>query len=332
MTQSFDSLIVNKQDEQFSVGVQKLTLSDLPKGEVLIRVHYSSVNYKDSLASIPNGNIINTYPFVPGIDLAGVVVSSDDARFHEGDAVIATSYEIGVSHFGGYSEFARIPAEWVVPLPKGLTLKEAMIIGTAGFTAALSVQRLVENNLNPEKGKVLVTGATGGVGSFAVSILSTLGYMVEASTGKESEHEYLKKLGASSIVSREEVYDGGKVRALGKQKWAAAVDPVGGEPLASLLSQIQYGGSVAASGLTAGTKLPTSVFPFILRGVNLLGIDSVYCPMETRLDIWNRLATDFKPANLENLIQQEVTLEQLPDVLPTLLKGQARGRIIVKLI
>ncbi|HEY4548867.1 MAG TPA: zinc-binding dehydrogenase, partial [Bacillus sp. (in: firmicutes)] len=186
------------------------------------------------------------------------------------------------------------------------------------------------NNSSPEKGKVLVTGATGGVGSFAVSILSTLGFNVEASTGKESEQAYLKKIGANTIVSREEVYDG-KVRALGKQKWAAAVDPVGGEPLASLLSQIQYGGSVAVSGLTGGTKLPTTVFPFILRGVNLLGIDSVNCPMETRLKIWNRLATDFKPKKLEELIQQEVTLEQLPDVLPTLLKGQARGRILVKL-
>ncbi|MFJ8256374.1 acryloyl-CoA reductase [Peribacillus asahii] len=327
---SFDALVVNKQDDQFSVGVQQFSLQDLPEGEVLIRVQYSGVNYKDSLASIPNGNIVKTYPFVPGIDLAGVVVSSEDPRFQEGDEVIATSYEIGVSHFGGYSEYARIPAQWIVPLPKGLTLKEAMIIGTAGFTAALSVQRLEENNLTPDKGAVLVTGATGGVGSFAVSILSTLGYQVEASTGKEAEQEYLKKLGATTVLSREDVYDG-KIRALGKQKWAAAVDPVGGEPLASVLSQIEYGGSVAVSGLTAGTKLPTTVFPFILRGVNLLGIDSVYCPMETRLKTWNRLATDFKPANLEELIQQEVTLHQLPDALPTLLKGDARGRIIVKL-
>lgn len=330
MIQPFDALVVNKQEEQFSVEIQKLTLSDLPEGEVLIRVHYSGVNYKDSLASIPNGNIVNSYPFVPGIDLAGVIVTSEDPRFQEGDEVIATSYEIGVSHFGGYSEYARIPAQLVVPLPNGLTLKEAMIIGTAGFTAALSVQRLEENHVSPEKGKVLVTGATGGVGSIAVAILSKLGYQVEASTGKEFEHEYLKKLGATTIVPREEVYDG-KIRALGKQKWAAAVDPVGGEPLASLLSQIQYGGSVAVSGLTAGTKLPTTVFPFILRGVNLLGIDSVYCPMETRLKTWNRLATDFKLANVEELIQQEVTLKQLPEVLPTLLKGQARGRILVKI-
>ncbi|MBS4207255.1 acryloyl-CoA reductase [Bacillus sp. FJAT-50079] len=330
MMQPFDALTVNKQEDQFSVKLQKLTLQDLPEGEVLIRVHYSGVNYKDSLATIPNGNIVNTYPFVPGIDLAGVVISSEDPRFQEGDEVIATSYEIGVSHYGGYSEYARIPAKWIVPLPKAMTLKEAMIIGTAGFTAALSIQRLEENSVSPEKGAVLVTGATGGVGSFAVSILSTLGYQVEASTGKESEHEYLKKLGASSIVSRDEVFSG-KIKALGKQKWAAAVDPVGGEPLASLLSQIMYGGSVAMSGLTAGTKLPTTVFPFILRGINLLGIDSVYCPMETRLKVWNRLATEFKPANLEQFIQQEITLQQLPDVLPTLLKGQARGRTLVNM-
>lgn len=329
MIDSFKALVVNKNDD-FTVEVGNLTLSDLPEDEVLVKVAYSSINYKDSLATIPNGNIVDTYPFVPGIDLAGVVVSSSDARFKEGDKVIATSYEIGVSHFGGFSEYARISAQWIVPLPKGLTLKEAMIIGTAGFTAALSIQRLEENNSSPEKGKVLVTAATGGVGSFAISILSTLGYQVEASTGKESEEQYLKKLGATSIVSREEVFDG-KIKTLGKQKWAAAVDSVGGEPLASLLGQIQYGGSVGVIGLTAGTKLPTSVFPFILRGVNILGIDSVYCPMDTRLKVWDRLATDFKPANLNEFIQQEVTLEQLPDVLPTLLQGQARGRTLVKL-
>lgn len=327
MTNTFKALVVDKNDD-FMVGVKELTLADLPDGDVLIQVAYSSINYKDSLATIPNGNIVNTYPFVPGIDLAGVVVSSSDERFKKGDEIIATSYDIGVSHFGGFSEYARIPAEWIVPLPKELSLKEAMIIGTAGFTAALSVQRLEENKVSPEHGKVLVTGATGGVGSFAISILSTLGYQVEASTGKEAEQTYLTKLGATSIISREDVYDG-KIRALGKQKWAAAIDPVGGEPLAALLSQIKYGGSVAVSGLTAGAKLPTSVFPFILRGINLLGIDSVYCPMETRLQVWNQLATDFKPANLNELIQHEITLDQLPNVLPTLLKGQARGRTIV---
>lgn len=330
MIQPFDALVVNKQEDQFSVKLQKLAIQDLPEGEILIQVRYSGINYKDSLATIPNGNIVKTYPLVPGIDLAGIVVSSKDPRFQEGDEVIATSYEIGVSHFGGYSEYARIPVKWVVPLPKGLTLKEAMIIGTAGFTAALSVLRLEENGVSPEKGRVLVTGATGGVGSFAVSILSSLGYQVEASTGKESEQEYLENLGATSIITRKEVFDG-KIKALAKQKWAAAVDPVGGEPLASLLSQIQYGGSVAVSGLTAGINLSTTVFPFILRGVSLLGIDSVYCPMEVRLKVWNKLATDFKPLNIESFIQQEITLQQLPEVLPTLLKGQARGRTIVKL-
>ncbi|MGE7605953.1 NADPH:quinone oxidoreductase family protein [Peribacillus frigoritolerans] len=330
MIQQFDALVVNKQDDQFTVNIQQLSLDDLPQGEVLIRVHYSGVNYKDSLAAIPNGNIVSSYPIVPGIDMAGVVVSSEDSRFKEGDEVIATSYGIGVSQSGGYSQFARVPAEWIVPLPDGLTMKEAMIIGTAGFTAALSVLRLEENNLTPGQGSVLVTGATGGVGSFAVSILSKLGYSVEASTGKESEHGYLKAIGAATIVSREDVYDG-KLRALGKQKWSGAVDPVGGEPLASVLSQIKYGGAVAVSGLTAGTSLPATVFPFILRGVNLLGIDSVNCPMDTRLKVWHRLATDFKLEDLEQLVQQEITLEELPGVLPTLLKGEARGRTIVKL-
>ncbi|MBO0998258.1 acryloyl-CoA reductase [Bacillus sp. SD075] len=330
MIQQFDALVVNKKEDQFTVNIQQLSLDDLPQGEVLIRVHYSGVNYKDSLATIPNGNIVSSYPIVPGIDMAGVIVSSEDSRFKEGDEVLATSYGIGVSQSGGYSQFARVPAEWIVPLPDGLTMKEAMIIGTAGFTAALSVLRLEENNLTPEQGSILVTGATGGVGSFAVAILSKLGYSVEASTGKESEHGYLKEIGATTIVSREDVYDG-KLRALGKQKWSGAVDPVGGEPLASVLSQIKYGGAVAVSGLTAGTSLPATVFPFILRGVNLLGIDSVNCPMDTRLKVWQRLATDFKPEHLKQLVQQEITLEELPDVLPTLLKGEARGRTIVKL-
>ncbi|MDM5292742.1 acryloyl-CoA reductase [Peribacillus simplex] len=330
MLQQFDALVVNKQDDRFSVNIQQLSLDDLPQGEVLIRVHYSGVNYKDSLASIPNGNIVSSYPIVPGIDMAGIVVSSEDSRFQEGDEVIATSYGIGVSQSGGYSQLALVPADWIVPLPDGLTMREAMIIGTAGFTAALSVLRLEENNLTPDQGSVLVTGATGGVGSFAVSILAKLGYSVEASTGKESEHGYLKEIGATTIVSREDVYDG-KLRALGKQKWSGAVDPVGGEPLASVLSQIKYGGSVAVSGLTAGTSLPATVFPFILRGINLLGVDSVNCPMDTRLKVWHRLATDFKLAHLEQLVQQEITIKELPDILPTLLKGEARGRTIVKL-
>lgn len=331
MIEPFKALVVEKQDDRFSMAVQKLSLHDLPEGEVLIRVRYSGINYKDSLATIPDSRIVSRYPMVPGIDLAGVVVRSEDPRFQEGDEVIATSYEIGVSHFGGYSEYARIPAKWIVPLPQGLTLKEAMIIGTAGFTAALSVQRLEENQLSPVSGKILVTGATGGVGSFAVAILSSLGYQVEASTGKVSEHDYLQALGAASIISREAVLEG-KASALGKQRWAAAVDPVGGETLAAILSQIQYGGSVAVSGLTGGAQLPATVFPFILRGVNLLGIDSVQCPMKTRLQIWNRLAADFKLTNWESLVQREIAIDQLPDVLPDLLQGQARGRTLVNML
>ncbi|CAF1855772.1 acryloyl-CoA reductase [Bacillus subtilis] len=331
MKDEFKALVVNKVDDEFSIKVKNVSPAFLPESDVHIQVHYSGINYKDGLAGNPNGKIVRKYPFIPGIDLAGVVISSNDPRFKEGDKVIATSYDIGVSHFGGFSEYASLPGDWIVPLPDNLTLKEAMIVGTAGFTAALSIQRLEENNLSPEKGKVLVTGATGGVGSFAVSFLNSLGYQVEASTGKESEYDYLRKLGAGTIISRDMTY-GGKVKALGSQKWAAAVDPVGGEPLASILSQIQYGGSVAVSGLTAGTKLPTTVFPFILRGVNLLGIDSVYCPMETRLKTWHRVATDFKPSSLEEFISQEITLDQLPNVLPEILEGQVRGRTIVNIV
>lgn len=327
----FKALVVDKLGEDVAIELRQLSFDDLPKGEVLIRVHYSGVNYKDSLASIPNGNIVRNYPFVPGIDLAGVVVASEDPRFQEGDEVIATSYEIGVSHFGGYSEYARIPADWIVPLPKGLSLKESMVIGTAGFTAALSIYRLEQNGLKPDQGKVLVTGATGGVGSFAVAILSKLGYDVEASTGKESEHEFLKSLGANSVISREEVVSARRPKSLAKQRWIAAVDPVGGESLASILSQIKLGGQVAVSGLTGGTSLPTTVYPFILRGVDLLGIDSAYCNYETRKEVWNRLASEYKPNNLEDFINKIVTLEELPDAFPILLKGQAKGRIIVDL-
>lgn len=329
MTESFKAFIVNKTETDFISGIKNISLNELPDADVLIKVAYSSINYKDGLASIPNGNIVNSYPFIPGIDLAGTVVASHNPRFHEGDRVIATSYEIGVSHFGGFSEYARIPGDWVVPLPENLTLKEAMIYGTAGFTAALSIQRLEENGLSPEKGKVLVTGATGGVGSLAVAMLAQKGYDVTASTGKASEHDFLHKLGAKEILSREEVYSG-KIRALDKQLWAGAVDPVGGEQLAAVLSKIQYNGSVAVSGLTGGGKVPTTVFPFILRGINLLGIDSVYCPMESRGKLWKRMASDLKPELLAS-IANEITLDELPETLPIILKGQSKGRLVIKL-
>lgn len=328
--EQFKALMVDKIENDFSVQVKNITLNELPQGDVLIKVSYSAINYKDGLASIPNGKVVTTYPFIPGIDLAGVVVSSQDPRFREGDEVIATSYEIGVSHYGGYSEYVRIPGNWIVPLPKNLTLMESMILGTAGITAALSIQRLEDNGLSPEKGKVLVTGATGGVGSLAVSMLSKRGYEVVASTGKIYEYSFLHKLGAKEIISREDVFNG-KIKPLDKQIWAAAVDPVGGETLASILSKIKYNGSVAVSGLTGGGSVPTTVFPFILRGINLLGIDSVYCPMHVRQDLWNRMATDLKPSTLFETVNKEITLEELPETLPTILKGQARGRIIVKI-
>jgi putative YhdH/YhfP family quinone oxidoreductase len=257
-------------------------------------------------------------------------MSSTDERFHEGQQVIATGYGMGVSHFGGFSEYTRIPAAWITPIPVGLTLREAMIYGTAGLTAALSIQALEDNDLAPDKGKVLVTGATGGVGGSAIAMLSTKGYSVVASTGNTEANEYLKTLGAEEVISREDV-TGGSSKPLEKQLWQGAVDSVGGNSLASILSKISYRGSVAASGLTGGTSVPTTVLPFILRGVNLLGIDSVECPAELREKVWARMATDLKPAQLENLVDREVTLNELPQALEDILQGNTRGRVLVRL-
>ncbi|MCA1022440.1 NADPH:quinone oxidoreductase family protein [Halobacillus litoralis] len=328
MSEAFKAFVVNKTEDDFTADIQSLTLNDLPDGDVTIQVHYSSVNYKDGLASIPQGKIVQSYPFVPGIDLAGTVVSSDDSRYEEGQKVIVTSYELGVSHFGGYSEYARVPGDWIIPLPENLSLSEAMVFGTAGFTAALSVHKLEQAGVKPEDGSILVSGATGGVGSMAVAMLKKRGYHVTASTGKESEHDYLKHLGAQDIIPREELSPE-KVRALSKQRWAGAVDPVGGKTLATILSETKYGGAVAVSGLTAGTSVPTTVFPFILRSVNLLGIDSVYCPIETRKTIWNRIADDLKPEGLDEM-KNEITFDQLPQTLSDILEGKTRGRTIVK--
>ncbi len=329
MSNTFQALVVDKTDT-FSVKVKPVAMEELPAGEVLIKVSYSSVNYKDGLASIPNGNIVRNYPFIPGIDLSGVVISSADSRFEAGQSVIATSYGIGVSHFGGFSEYARIPADWVLPLPDGLSLREAMIYGTAGFTAALSIQALEDHGAAPDKGKVLVTGATGGVGSAAVAMLAKLGYQVTASTGRTDEAGYLQVLGANEVISREDV-GGSALKPLDKQIWQAAVDSVGGSPLAAVLSKITYGGAVAASGLTAGTAVPTTVLPFILRGVSLLGIDSVSCPAGKRKDIWQRMATDLKPEVLEALVDREITLDSLPAALGDILNSNIRGRVLVRL-
>jgi acrylyl-CoA reductase (NADPH) len=330
MKSTFRAFIVNKTDDAFSAAFGELSRAALPKGEVLIRVSYSGVNYKDGLASIPEGKVARSYPLVPGIDLAGVVEESSDARFRAGDEVIVTGYDLGTSHYGGFSEYAQVKADWIVPKPADLTLQESMALGTAGFTAALAVHQLEKNGLKPENGPVLVTGATGGVGSIAVSILYTLGYTVTASTGKASEHDYLHELGAREILDRA-VTSAENQRPLEKETWAGSVDSVGGSTLAYLLRTTKYGGSVASFGNTGGFHLSTTVFPFILRGINLLGIDSAYCPIALRRQLWQRLASDLKPTKLLSHIGSEVSFEELPEALAQVLKGGVRGHTIVRI-
>ena len=326
---AYRALVANKTDDAFSVTVEQLDESQLPAGEVTIRVEWSSVNYKDGLACSANGRVVRSYPMVPGVDLAGSVVSSTDPRFGPGDKVIVTGFDLGVAHAGGFADLARVPADWVVPLPLGLTTKEAMAIGTGGLTAALSVDALERNGMSKDQGTVLVTGATGGVGSTAVSMLAQLGYTVAASTGKESEHAYLRDLGATEILSRSDV-SAESTRPIETERWTAAVDPVGGATTAYLLRTTRYGGSVAVSGLTGGGTVNTTVFPFILRGVNLLGIDSVFCPMARRLEMWKRLATDLKPHGLMESIAVETDLDGILAVAERLLAGQVRGRTLVR--
>jgi len=270
------AFVAEQRDGEVDRGLRTLPASELGEGDVVVRVECSSVNYKDALATIPKGQVARISPLVPGIDLAGTVIEGA-GDFAEGASVLAHGYDIGVAHHGGYAEYARVPAEWVVALPEGLSARQAMAIGTAGFTAALSVARLERHGLSPERGPVLVTGATGGVGSTAVSILAARGYEVMASSGKDSR-AYLESLGAADVFGREDVAGDGK--PLGKQRWAAAVDSVGGATLAGLLGQIRYGGAVAASGLTAGIEVKATVIPFILRSVALLGVDSGQCPMD----------------------------------------------------
>lgn len=327
----YQALTIDWQDSALASEVREYHPDQLPEGEVTIRVAYSGVNYKDGLASVPDGKVVRGYPHIPGIDLAGTVIASSDSRFREEDDVLVTGYGLGVSHPGGFSQLARVPADWVVPLPKGLTAFEAMALGTAGFTAALSILRLEENGLRADQGPVLVGGATGGVGSWAVALLARSGYKVVASTRKSEEAVFLKGLGAAEVVSPEELLIPNG-RPLGSEKWAAAVDPVGGSYLPSLLGTIRYGGAIALSGLTGGAAFEGSVMPFILRGVSLLGIDSVQCPMDKRLAVWTRLGDEWKPGPLAELIARRIVLDELPGELRRILQGQARGRAVVSLL
>jgi len=305
------------------------TLDELDPGEVVIKTAFSSVNYKDALAGTGAGKIIRRFPCIGGVDASGTVTSSTDSRIKEGDRVICTSFDLGVAHDGGYSEYVRVPAAWLVPLPKGLTLFEAMAVGTAGFTAGLAVERMEHDGLKPANGSVVVTGATGGVGSIAIDILAGAGYNVVALTGKESETEYLKRLGAKEVLLRGSL-DLTRIKPLDKATWAGAVDNLGGDVLAWLASTMQIGGTLASIGLAASHTLNTTVMPFILRGVSLLGIDSVNTPMTVRQRVWQRLASDLKPRHLSDMCNT-VKLEQLPAVFDTILKGRARGRTVVKL-
>ncbi len=324
----FRAFRADTSGESVSRGVVTMGVDELAADGVLVKVQWSSVNYKDGLASTPTGKVARFSPMVPGVDLAGVLVEPA-AGLPAGAEVIVHGYDLGVNRHGGFAQYARVPEEWIVPLPAGLTTREAMIIGTAGFTAALSVLALERHGVTPASGPVLVTGATGGVGSTAVAMLAGLGYEVVASTGKPSSAAWLTDLGASSVVDRAELSEPGR-RPLESTVWAGAVDCVGGVTLANVLKKIHYGGAVAASGLTGGNDLPTTVLPFILRGVCLLGIDSVMTPIARRCEVWGRIATDLKPRGLES-IGHDIGLDQLDGVLTGILAGQAEGRSVVDL-
>ena len=322
----FSAYRIFEQDGKSAGRFVELTLDDLDQGEVVIQTHYSSVNYKDALAATGAGKVIRRFPCVGGIDVSGVVASSSDARFKAGDEVLVTGYDMGVAHDGGFAEYVRVPADWVVPLPQGLSLFDAMALGTAGFTAALAIHRLEQNDLRPENGKVIVTGATGGVSSLAIQMLAQHGYQVVALTGKDNEHEYLKSLGASEILSRKELVMG--KRPMEKALWAGALDSVGGETLAWLTRTMQQNGSIASFGNAGGWELNTTVLPFILRGVRLLGVDSAATAMPLRSHIWQRLATDLRPEQLSKVVN-EVNFSDLSQVFPKLIQGQLRGRVVV---
>ena len=309
----FNALVVNKNDEgKTSAAVQHISLDDLPDGDVVVAVDYSTVNYKDGLCIGPGGGLVRNYPHVPGIDFAGTVETSNDPRYKAGDKVVLTGWRVGEVHWGGYAQKARVKADWLVPLPAGLTTRQAMAVGTAGFTAMLAVMALQDHGLTAGSGPVLVTGAAGGVGSVATAILANLGHEVAAVTGRPETADYLTSLGATQIVARDEINEVTK-RPLEAETWAGCVDAVGGPMLARALGQMKYGASVAAVGLAGGANLPATVIPFLLRGINLLGIDSVMQPFDNRLRAWERIATDLPMDKLEAMIQP-ATLSDLPQL------------------
>ena len=323
----FNALVVEKDEEtgKTSAAVKPLTLADLPEGDVTVAVEYSTVNYKDGLCIGPGGGLVRKYPHVPGIDFAGTVETSSDARYKAGDKVVLTGWRVGEAHWGGYGQKARVKADWLVPLPAGLDTRQAMAVGTAGFTAMLAVMALEDHGI--KAGPVLVTGAAGGVGSVATAILANLGYKVAAVTGRPETADYLTSLGATQIVAREELNETVK-RPLEGETWGGCIDAVGGDMLARVLGQMEYGASVAAVGLAGGAGLPATVIPFLLRGVNLLGIDSVMQPYDNRLRAWERIAKDLPMDKLEAMVQP-ATLSDLPQLGRDILKGQVKGRVVV---
>lgn len=326
---TFQAIVVKKQDEDITYGVETVTQDDLSNGEVLIKVAYSSINYKDMLAVQPNGGVIRDYPMIPGIDLSGTVEASDDPNFTVGQEVLVTGFGTGVTHTGGFAEYARIPAEWIVSLPEGLSLKEAMIYGTAGFTAALSIQALENDGMDvADQPHILVTGATGGVGSVALQILSKIGYKhITALVRKEHQIEVAKSLGATDVVMADTLAE--QKRPLAKQQYHYVVDTVGGDVAAAIIPQLYYDGSMSMCGNAAGLKISTTVLPFILRGIHLLGVDSVQYPAEKRPALWHKLATDWHIT--DTTLHDEIALTDVPDTITALQQGQHLGRTIIKM-
>ncbi|ASK33933.1 oxidoreductase [Alcanivorax sp. N3-2A] len=326
---AFKALITDKTDSGYQSHIGERNLEDLPEGEVLVKVAYSSLNYKDALSASGNKGVTRSFPHTPGIDAVGVVEQAANGPFSVGDAVICTGYDLGMNTAGGYGDYIRVPAEWLVPLPRGLQPRDAMVLGTAGLTAALCVEALLDTGLQPDQGEILVTGATGGVGSTAVSILSRLGFQVVAVTGKAEAHDWLRELGASDIIGREALL-GGTEKPMLKPRWAGAVDCVGGDTLVGALKSLKYGCSAACCGLAGSPSLANlSVFPFILRGVNLLGVDSVELPCEVKQQMWQLLASDWTP-DLKTLEAAEVARADLPQWFERILAGGVRGRVVVK--